>query len=145
MEFRISAGNLERFNLRLRTCLRTVPEDAEDVKDVKDLIDIDASESRRVRHSTDGSVRVLLEFVSGGISDRMDCLIATAPPLPLLSAAPILTLFRGRTGAFVSSCRNIELCLVGSAREGEAQVELKSRPFARCCNRRISRSRRLAL
>jgi hypothetical protein len=104
---------------------------------MNDFIDIDDSESRRLpQYNIDESAQDLLGLISGGIKDRMDCLANTTPPLPLLSAdiyAPILALPRVCACVSVSDCRDIDLCLVDPISQGGVQVELKSRPFARCC------------
>jgi hypothetical protein len=93
---RISAGMVASVGLGLYRRLREVPEEA------NDLIDIDDSEFRRL--TPDNCFEYICDLSvasSGGISDRIGCLMATV----LFSAMDVANFNLSRVGSLVSHCK----------------------------------------
>jgi hypothetical protein len=93
---RISAGMVASVGLGLYRRLREVPEEA------NDLIDIDDSEFRRL--TPDNCFKYicdLSEASSGGISDRIDCLMTAV----LFSVMDVANFNLSRVGSLVSHCK----------------------------------------
>jgi hypothetical protein len=96
---RISAGMVASVGLGLYRRLREVPEEA------NDLIDIDDSEFRRL--APDNCFEYicdLSEASSGGISDRIGCLM-TAVLFSITFAMDVANFNLSRVGSLVSHCK----------------------------------------
>jgi hypothetical protein len=97
MRSRISEGMVASVGLGLYRRFREVPEDA------NDLMDMDDSEFRRLTpYDCFEYICDLSEASSGGMSDRIGCLMMTALLFPVIFAMDVANLNLSRAGNLLS-------------------------------------------